>query len=422
MEANASFADGGLLVSLYKQQYVAYSNLTNGSSETSFNILLASIVVSVLALIVRNQKNSKNKNSAALKPKKANIINRVWGKWTPDYDFKTPTPEPFKYWDFKKTKPMPYRAFKHKYTVTMGIRNMEWDSWIELDNQWLRYHNNKLDRFKERGDELYATSPLATAAAYELLDEFKRYLPARYPALFKATDIGMDNLETGESYDFRPGHHDDPMKLAAMFTQDDLAIMIEHEDGNYSLEAGAIALAGFWRLRDKFQMKLNEIHTSGDVPKYETNLKMGMTKFFRRLTVDKPVVRNNYFIQTDDNLGWSDSIGREDVEEIGGWYTAKVASEIDKLYFRSERQSLRRLPISGGVVFTIRTYFIPITELCDEPHIPRRLLNGINSWSDDVEEYRGYHKYKDILLPYLEKRAEEQEKEGLGSEPEVYPF
>ncbi|KAK6456224.1 uncharacterized protein RJT20DRAFT_42446 [Scheffersomyces xylosifermentans] len=421
--SNSSDLDSGFLVSLYRQQYSSYSKLTNGSSQQSFNVLLSG--VSVLALAVFLKAIFTPKSKAVGKPeknKKANNVNRAFGVWTPDYDFKTPIPPPFRYWDYKKTKPMPYRAFKHKYTITMGIRNMEWDSWIELDNEWLKYHETKLKRFAEKGEDLYKTAPRAMGAAYELLDELKRYLPARYPTLFKATDDGMDNLETGESFDFRPGHGEDPMKIAAQFTQDDLVIMMENDDGNYSLEAGAIALAGFWRLKDKFGMKLNEIHTSGDVPKYETNLKSGMTKFFRRLTPDKPVVRNNYFIQTDDNLGWSDSIGKEDVPEIGGWYTAETATDVSKLYFRSERQSLRRLPISGGVVFTVRTYFIPMTVLCDEPHVPRRLLNGIKSWSEDVEEYRGYHKYKDILLPYLEQRALEQEKQGLDTEPDAFPF
>jgi len=32
----------------------------------------------------------------------------------------------------------------------MGIRKMEWDEWIELDNQWLKFHNDKRARLAER--------------------------------------------------------------------------------------------------------------------------------------------------------------------------------------------------------------------------------------------------------------------------------
>lgn len=148
-----------------------------------------------------------------------------------------------------------------------------------------------------------------------------------------------------------------------------------------------------------------------------------MNKFFSRLTCDKPVVRNNYFIQLDNELGWSKSIGDEDSDRVG-WYTAGEAISPEQLYFRSERQSLRRLPRSGAVVFTIRTYFAPIVEICQEPYIPRRLLNGIESWSDDVREYRGYDKFKDAILPYLAQEAEKQEEKGyiVDTEPSVYPF
>jgi alpha-1,2-mannosyltransferase len=49
-----------------------------------------------------------------------------------------------------------------------------------------------------------------------------------------------------------------------------------------------------------------------------------MTNFFRRIRPENPVVRNNYFIQVDDNLAWSESIGPEDSEGIG-WFTAVSA-------------------------------------------------------------------------------------------------
>jgi len=66
-----------------------------------------------------------------------------------------------------------------------------------------------------------------------------------------------------------------------------------------------------------------------------------MTNFFRRVQPQAPVLRNNYFIQVDDNLAWSDSIGPEDGTDIG-WFTAEKDKAIEHHMFRSERQSLRR--------------------------------------------------------------------------------
>ncbi|KAK6198880.1 uncharacterized protein RJT21DRAFT_122536 [Scheffersomyces amazonensis] len=414
-----SSEDKGLLLSL-----LGSNPYTNPVGSISLVLLIGLIYYT---FIYKREKGSKKSKSPAATHYHLQK-NRTFGEWIPDYNFKTPTPTEFKNWDIKLTKPIPYRAFKHKYHITMGIRSMDWNSWVELDNQWEKYHNDKLNRLQERGTECYNTSEKAWEAGWELLAELKTYLSIRYPTLFVETDIGLNNLVTGEKFDFRRrektgAEEDDPCLIAGKLLQDDIAIMIEHDDGNYSLEGGSILLAGFWRLKDKFQMKLNEIHTSGDVPHYESKLQNGMTKFFQRLTCDKPVVRNNYFIQTDDNLGWSHSIGNED-DEVVGWYTAKIAKDVQNLYFRSERQSLRRLPISGAVIFTIRTYFIPVVELCQEPYIPRRLLNGIASWNSEVEEYKGYQKYKDVLMPYLEAMAQQQEANGLAieDEPQVFPF
>ena len=63
--------------------------------------------------------------------------------------------------------------------------------------------------------------------------------------------------------------------------------------------------------------------------------------FFRRVKPDAPVQRNNYFIQVDDELSWSHSIGSEDAEEVS-WDTAESNKAIEHHFFRSERQSLRR--------------------------------------------------------------------------------
>ncbi|GAM82045.1 hypothetical protein ANO11243_000240 [Dothideomycetidae sp. 11243] len=315
----------------------------------------------------------------------------------------------------------------------MGLRQMQWDEWIELDNEYPRFHEEKARRIAERGSKCCKTADedRVRGGAVELLEEFCDYLPKRYPDVFEKKSFGMVNKVTKETFDVRKdvltcnGVKEDPMQLAARMVQDDLAIMFEREDGQYYLLAGAILLAGFWRLEDKFGMPLSEIHTSGDVPGFKEKLEKGMMNFFRRIKPEAPVLRNNYFIQVDDQLAWSPSIGDEDSEDVS-WDTAENDRPVERHYFRSERQSLRRLPRSGGVVFTIRTYFHPITEICKETYVPGRLASAVRSWGDDVSKYKGRAKYGDLLLEYLDAKHLEQVEAGLdlSKEDEVrsYPF
>ncbi|KAH0537022.1 hypothetical protein FGG08_006157 [Glutinoglossum americanum] len=270
----------------------------------------------------------------------------------------------------------------------------------ELDNEYVKFHEEKARRIVDRGERCCKTAPEAFDGAVELLEEFCDYLPQRYPSLYRKTPVGMDNLLTRESFNIttRP-FPEDPMQTASRMVQDDLAIMFPGPDGQYYLQAGGILLAGFWRLEDKFGMPLSEIHTSGDVPGFKEKLERGMVNFFRRVKPDAPVLRNNYFIQVDDELGWSSSIGDEDGE---------------------------RLPRSGSVVFTIRTYFHRITDIAKEPYVPGRLASAIRSWGDDVSRYKGRERYQGVLLEYLDKEHERQLAEGLQLEREeemhAYPF
>lgn len=361
--------------------------------------------------------------AAKLKP-----VTREPGSWTPS-PFVTPKAEPYPGWSIETTKPLAYRPFRHgpKYFVTMGLRSLpSWSDWIELDNHYPRFHADKARRIEERGQKCCKTAPEAYDGAVELLEEFVKYLPARYPSLYRRTDVGMDNIWSGESFNVveRP-LKEDPMQMAARMVQDDLAIMFEKPDGQYYLLAAAILLAGFWRLEDKFGMPLSEIHTSGDVPRYREKLEKGMMNFFRRVKPEDPVLRNNYFLQVDDDLAWSHSIGSEDRPEVA-WSMAEKNKAIENHHFRSERQSLRRLPRSGGVVFTIRTYFHPITEIAEENYVPGRLASAVRSWGEDVSRYKGRERYQDVLLEYLDQKHQEQVDRGLDLSQEeercAYPY
>lgn len=237
------------------------------------------------------------------------------------------------------------------------------------------------------------------------------YLPQRYPTLFSApTPTTLTNLVTHETFSIEIPLRDDPMTIAGRLIQDDLALMIERSDGQYYLLAGSILLAGFWRLSDKFGMPLSEIHTSGSVPAFKPKLERGMMNFFRRLQPPNPVVRNNFFIQVDSELGWSKTLGPEDGDI--GWTSVDPVTDAMRLYFRSERQSLRRLPRSGAIVFTIRVYLDPIDKIATETGVPGRLASAIRAWGEETIRYKGRERYGDSLLAYLDQRHEEQVERG----------
>lgn len=156
-----------------------------------------------------------------------------------------------------------------------------------------------------------------------------------------------------------------------------------------------------------------------------------MDRFFSKLQPDKLMLRNNYFFQVLYELPPEGSPARDpDPHEIS-WSASSLGGEgesdrvrslfpimltgnltpdafnaghglgdqpnssapyrpstyqpkVEDIYFRTERQTLRRLPRSGGVLFTIRTYHDPVVRLAQEPGVPGRMASALRSWPEDV--------------------------------------
>ncbi|RDX52999.1 hypothetical protein OH76DRAFT_61641 [Lentinus brumalis] len=414
---------------------------------------------------------------ADLPEKTRSAKERAPGEWEPtrfDYPHVEASKE-----HFSALKPIPYRPFKWgDYYVTMGIRSMAWDEWIELDSEFPKFHNVTEYRIRTAGDRLVQVQDAQPgivdsghAAAREFMYELAEYLSRRHPDVYSVTRhpvskndeengwYGEGRIKTITILPFEETHDldaEEPLKVARMLIQEDFTIMLEGSDGRYYLQAGAVVIAGSWRLEDKMGMPLEEIHTSGNVPQYKNKLQMSMDRFFRRLPLDKPVVRNNYAFQVvqeaharqpapapgslldvdPDELAWAATMnGNESTSEYvrakhinDQWDTSEdiapgMRPGIQKdteatpatLRLRTERQTLRRLPKTGAIVFTIRVYQTKLEELVCEPGVPGRMASAIRSWPEDVARYKARGAYESIL-PLLDRCHAEQVANGVVSD------
>ncbi|KAM0218076.1 hypothetical protein ACHAQD_007012 [Fusarium lateritium] len=332
-------------------------------------------------------------------------------------EWKTPSPKPLVDFDLDSKTPQLYRPCRHGPNhVTMGIRKLDWNNWIEMDSNFLWYHDLKVSELEKDIDAhvQYVDNAVTRDACFEVLEELTAYLTARYPKIFQLSDGILRNTLTDEAFNYPASNPKEAMATAAKLVQDDLVIMVEEEDGECHLDAGAVCLPGFWRLSERFRMSLDTLHIEAKVPHYRAKLQKSMNRFFKGMLPEKAVVRNNFFIQLDDGLHWSHRMGDQSSNEVASWESANNKGlAIEDLYFRSERQSLRRLPRSKALLFTIRTYFEPITAIAQEPHVPGRLAEAIDNWDDEHATYKGKHNWAGILLPYLHEQDELQKQTGV---------
>lgn len=395
---------------------------------------------------------------------------RTWNPIQFDYPPIAPFPS-----DPVGMPPIPYRPFRDgEYHVTMGIRSMNWNDWIEIDSEYIPYQLIRKQRILKRGSKVIRVLPDTPGlvqsggeASIELVHELAEYLSRRFPTMFKIiryqSDIlpdftgwyglppikSIEVLPLNVNFELPLHTNDGPdaavraLEVASSIVQEDLALMIEGSDGRYYFQAGAILIPGSWRIQDKIGLPLDEIHTSGNVPRYQEKLERSMERFFQKLDVTKPVVRNNYYCQviqplvspgsegdpTDpEELAWAEtSHGPEDsfqgADKIRDATHPNPSPSLIRL--RSERQTLRRLPRTGAILFTIRTYLTPVESLKDEPGVAKRLAGALRGWGSDIAEYKGKDRggWWDVLLEFLDECAQEQAREGVDIDVKhKYPF
>ncbi|KAK7187854.1 hypothetical protein DPSP01_010899 [Paraphaeosphaeria sporulosa] len=395
-------------------------SLLQSSAVTIFGLAACVLVLSVSLL-----RNLRKTDKALPVPRASTPGEKEKGEIRP---FKTPLPEPARSYKLELTEPKLYRPFRHgKNFVTMGIRKMDWNEWIEMDSNFVRYHDIKVKQLDKDIDAHvgYVDNEVTRLACFEVYEELTQYLTHRFPEMFSLKDGTLRNSVTKEEFPYPASTPKEAMATSAKLIQDDIALMVMNDDGQYHLDAGAVCLPGFWRLKEKFRMSLDTLHIEAGVPHYQEKLMKSMNRFFARMTPDQPVIRNNFFIQLDDGLHWSHRMGDEkNVNQVASWANANSKDlTIDEIHFRSERQSLRRLPKSGALMFTIRTYFEPITVIAQEPHVPGRLAEAIRAWDGTVSHYKGRSHWEGLMLPYLDEMHRKQEESGaLDTEEGEFPF
>lgn len=72
-----------------------------------------------------------------------------------------------------------------------------------------------------------------------------------------------------------------------------------------------------------------------------------------------------------------------------------------RLYLRNERQTLRRLPRTGAVLFTIRTYTRHLREIADRPDLCARLQNSLFVTPNDFVSLYGCLIFASMILAGL---------------------
>ena len=298
-----------------------------------------------------------------------------------------PTPTGTVPYDNDSPRYLPH--MQHPEVLQMGLAPLGTADWIETDNHLAAYHAHKLRQRARLGEEVFRATSGSLPAREELATLLLEHLLTTQPDAYRREAGTLHCLAGGYSV---PIAADEPLWNCSLWVADDLVIM-EKAGGEYRLTAASLCSPSHWRLQDKFDRSMRSIHDP--IPGFHSALTARIDRFFEHLRPEHPVVRGNWALQDNDLL-------YPPLEERG------PVTATTPLYYRSERQTLTRLPRTGAIAFTIRVYLHPLASLRATPGALPALFAAIDLMSPAIASYKGIDRLAPALASWRELAIADQ--------------
>lgn len=240
----------------------------------------------------------------------------------------------------------------------LGLRPLDLADWLVLDECY--------DAEISRKREVMAAHP---TTAFRVLDDIE-------PEATEVRDAIVDHLRRLDDPRVpEPDARLHPLDAAARLVQEDLVVLVER-DGRVVCGGGSVCFPNRWDLASKVGRSMAEIHEP--VAQLNADLADPIDKFLGRLTPQKSFWR----------LGWGILDTDELYQATDGTAPPRPGDAPPEAhYLRVERETLRRFPQTGCILFTIHTFMSPIAGV-PASHDAARLADAIDGLPPAVAEYK----------------------------------
>ena len=283
---------------------------------------------------------------------------------------------------------LPFDGSPH--TISIGLRRLDLSRWIDLETRVARSAEKQV-LLDEHNDAVVATIPGSEAGGSEVLELVVDHLSQR--ALVSRVGDTIVDHESGRVTDVSRLH---PLDAAARLVGEDLCLM---ESGasplsGYVLTAASVSFPSRWRLGEKIGTSMASIHAP--VAHYD-QITEATDRFFEALTIERPVHRINWTLIDDPALFQPEPARRAADRAVREAFDDPA----HQVHLRIERQTLRRLPTTGGVLFTIATDVETLGSLTAAQRTD--LAGSLRGVDAATSRYKGW----DALLPAVRRWIEE---------------
>ncbi len=259
--------------------------------------------------------------------------------------------------------------------MQIGARVLDLAQWIEVDADYAADLAEKRRLLREAPTQVLACLPQGLAGSREVLALLESHLPRYFPALTPSVESAGETLH--------------PIAKAALKVQEDLCVM-SLAQGEWVLTAAAVCFPNRWDLTSKIGRSLMGIHQP--VPHYAEKIGAATDSLFHKLSAERPLWRLNWSIVDTPALHQPVPVPVPDALRLVNEHLA------DNLWFRRERQTLRKLPQSGDILFTIRTYVHSLAETVRRvPDFRAQIAASMTGLDAAMVDYKGWVGIREAL-------------------------
>ncbi len=237
----------------------------------------------------------------------------------------------------------------------VGLRPIATENWLFPDDQnhWL---DGKGKLLSQNRDDVYASLDDTN----EIQEELAQLI----------SDIAKQEIKSGA-----------PLLIGASRLVSDDLILMDKRDGVWTLVAATLCAPTFFNAQYAIGKSLSLLHDP--IPSGDFDLSGRIARVFDNFAPDMVLERFNWTVQWGDERYTPNGAKLREAAQ-----NAQLNEAPNMLYERVERQTIRKLPKTGAVVFTIRIRLSKLSDLLQNKDEYIAFENAWNNAPNNVREYK----------------------------------
>jgi dimethylamine monooxygenase subunit A len=307
--------------------------------------------------------------------------------------------------DALQTDPV-YRPYRWAAAdFQLGLRPMKPDEWIIVGPDHVEVMRQKQLRLTQHRRHYYRSLPSSLPAQRELRDSVVDHLVTAHSPHFIRTGRTVKSVVTGADIDLNDETCEPLLQLGELIEED--FMLLEDVEGALQITAASNAYSSSGRLVSSVGRDMAFAHAP--VPGLTDKLGPKIDRVLGAVHAATPCERFNWLLTPMASIFFP----HEDPHAANAAAMHSICEALrhnpgragELLWIRVERQTLRRLPVSKAVAFSLHTFSHPLASIQSDIESVRAMLGLLRQYSAERWHYVEMDIVREPLMQWLESAA-----------------